>query len=347
MNETVYVYIVHSDINENNIYAEFETEEAIEYARRNKDELTYVDRVEVALDEDGDIIEEFDSETIWVYDEEDEDSVEEDDDYWNQLAEEEEERKEDEALLGDTSWFEDLDTDKLVETLEENEDIVECKECFELFPKEACTKIAIGYICPECGKIHSHEEPEFEIDSIPDVVIADEDTFKIDFPELERTEFENDMIPDESTPEIENGLLSDPEPMAEPCVGPECEAPVETPVTKDETITKLVVDEHEAIDGYEKAKIEIEANSELDEKEKEEILDTIEHIKEEEVEHIEELEELVDEVEETKADDSTEESKPEDESESEDESEVLVEGPIGRGLVGLGRTIAGTNPDTF
>ena len=49
---------------------------------------------------------------------EDEDPVE-DDDYWKQLAEEEEERKEDEALLGDTSWFEDLDTDKLVETLEE------------------------------------------------------------------------------------------------------------------------------------------------------------------------------------------------------------------------------------
>ena len=120
--KTTEIYIVHSDINENNIYAEFATkEEAIDYARRHKDELTYVDRVEVALDEDGDIIEMFDSETIWVYDEEDEFSVEEDDDYWNQLAKEEEERKEDEGLLGDTTWFEDLDTDSLVETLEENE----------------------------------------------------------------------------------------------------------------------------------------------------------------------------------------------------------------------------------
>ena len=71
MNETVYVYIVHSDINENNIYSEFETEEeAIAYARKYKDELTYVDKVEVALDEDGEIIEMFDSETIWVYDDE-------------------------------------------------------------------------------------------------------------------------------------------------------------------------------------------------------------------------------------------------------------------------------------
>lgn len=72
MNEATYVYIVHSDINENNIYAEFATEEeAIDYARRHKDELTYVDKVEAALDEDGEIIEIFDGQTIWVYDEED------------------------------------------------------------------------------------------------------------------------------------------------------------------------------------------------------------------------------------------------------------------------------------
>ena len=69
-NETTYVYIVHSDINENNIYAEFATEEeAIDYAKRHKDELTYVDKAEVALDENGYIDEVFDSETIWVYNE--------------------------------------------------------------------------------------------------------------------------------------------------------------------------------------------------------------------------------------------------------------------------------------
>ena len=78
MNEATYVYIVHSDINENNIYAEFATEEeAIDYARRHKDELTYVDKAEVALDEDGEIIEMFDNETVWIYDEEDEFKLEE------------------------------------------------------------------------------------------------------------------------------------------------------------------------------------------------------------------------------------------------------------------------------
>ena len=304
MNETAIVYIVHSDLDENNIFAMFEDEiEAIMYARRHKEDLTYVDKTEMSLDESGDYDEVLSAETIWVYDEdEDPEDIEDapelsDEELFNIDFDELEREVDDEE-----SWFEDLDTDSLVETLEENEDIVECKECFELFPKEACTKIAIGYICPDCGKIHSHEEPEFEIDSIPEVVIADDDFFKVDFPEVERHDYKNEMIPDEPTPEVENVPILEPE-----CVGPECEAPVEAPVTKDETITKLVVDEHEAIDGYEKAKIEIEANSELDEKEKEEILDTIEHIKEEEVEHIEELEELIDEVEEAEKEEDSQE----------------------------------------
>ena len=329
MNETAIVYIVHSDLDENNIFAMFEDEiEAIMYARRHKEDLTYVDKTEMSLDESGDYDEVLSAETIWVYDEdvdpEGEPGVPElsDEELFNidfDALERELNKEEDAGLLGDTTWFEGLDTDSLVETLEENEDIVECKECFELFPKQDCFKIEIGYVCPECGKVHGccmDEEPEFEIDSIPDVVIADEDTFKIDFPELERVDYGNDMIPDEPNPESmpEIGPNSEPE-----CVGPECEAPVEAPVTKEETITKLVVDEHEAIDGYEKAKVEIEANPEMTEDEKEEALEVIEHIKEEEVEHIEELEELVDEVEETKETDE-----PTEESESE-EKEILHE----------------------
>ena len=83
MNEATYVYIVHSDIDENNIYAEFANEEeAIEYARRHKDELTWVDEAEALLDEDGDIVEIFDSRTIWGFsDEELEDSIDEEEDY--------------------------------------------------------------------------------------------------------------------------------------------------------------------------------------------------------------------------------------------------------------------------
>jgi hypothetical protein len=268
MNETTYVYIVHSDINENNIYAEFATEEdAIDYARRHKDELTYVDKVEVALDEDGDIIDEFDSITIWVYDEEDEDSVEEDDEFFafeEELVEE--------------------DFDALVETLEENEDVVECKECFELFPKVEGIKVEHGYICPHCHQPREVGEVYFE----PDFEVADEDTFKIDFPDCEKFSDKNDMIPEEPTPE----------PTPEPCVGPECEAPVEAPVTKEEVIDILVRDEEDAIAGYDNAEDQIDSISDLPSEEKEEIKDVLDHIREEEIEHIEELEELSDEVEE-------------------------------------------------
>jgi hypothetical protein len=336
MNVANYVYIVHSDINENNIYAEFATEEeAIEYAKRHKDELTYVDKVEVALDEAGDITEIFDERTIWVYDEEDDDSEEDEElegwsvcvvtpddgdsdweyfdseyearDYFNNYTSYESGREVEVQLYGpdgmEDSYTieadEDLDEsvkyDELVETLEENEDIVECKECFELFPKQDCIKIEIGYICPECGKVHdccSSKESEVEIDSIPDVVIVDEDTFKVDFPELERIDCENDMIPDEPAPEVENDPISEPE-----CDGPECEAPVEAPVTKEEVIDVLVRDEEDAIAGYDNAEDQIDSISDLPSEEKEEIKDVLDHIREEEIEHIEELEELVDEVE--------------------------------------------------
>ena len=319
MDETTYVYIVHSDINENNIYAEFATEEeAIEYAKRHIDELTYVDKVEALLDDEGDIREILNSETIWVYDEEPKEyNTEIEDDYWDQLAKEEEDKKDAEGLLGDTTWFEDLDTDALVEKLEENEDIVECKECFELFPKEDCIKLEVGYLCPHCYKIHCNDKECSEDEPVALLDVADEDVFKVDFPEAEKFSFsdENEMIPDDPTPEVENEPISEPE-----CVGPECEAPIEAPVTKEETIDFLVKDEEEAIDGYEKAKVEIEANPELDEQEKEKIFGTLDHIKGEEAEHIEELEELVDEPEESEVEE------PIEEPESEDESEVLVEG---------------------
>lgn len=41
--------------------------------------------------------------------------------------------------------------DGLVEAMEENEDVVECKECFNLVAKESCTKSDHGYICKECA----------------------------------------------------------------------------------------------------------------------------------------------------------------------------------------------------
>ena len=287
---TTYIYIVHSDINENNIYAEFADEQAaIEYARKNAAELTYVDKVEVLLDDDGDVEEELGSETIWVYSDEAV-ATETEDDYWDDLAAmyaEEETNKHD---LGDTTWFESMDN--LVETLEENEDEVECKECFDLFPKADCIKVDLGYICPTCAEGGT---------------VSEDEIFKIDFPEYEKFSDGNAMVPEEPTTPVES---SEEIPQEDP----ENEIiPISTP---EEAVPFLVSDEEEAIAGYEKA-AEVVAESDLENKE--EILDTIEHIKEEEEEHIEELIELVDSEEEEVPED------PEDEDIKEETPEEEVE----------------------
>ena len=294
---TTYIYIVHSDINENNIYAEFADEQAaIEYARKNAAELTYVDKVEVILDDDGDVEEELGSETIWVYSDEAV-ATETEDDYWDDLAAmyaEEEANKHD---LGDTTWFESMDN--LVETLEENEEEVECKECFDLFPKADCIKVDLGYICPTCAGGGT---------------VSEDEIFKIDFPEYEKFSDDNAMVPEEPTIPVESSEEIPPE-------DPENEIiPISTP---EEAVPFLVRDEEEAIAGYEKA-AEVVAESDLENKE--EILDTIEHIKEEEEEHIEELTELLEgeeeEVPEDPEDEDVKEETPEEEVEEIDDPEA-------------------------
>ena len=46
---------------------------------------------------------------------------------------------------------EDMTIEQLVETMEENEDTVECAGCEELFPKDECShKEGIGYLCGDC-----------------------------------------------------------------------------------------------------------------------------------------------------------------------------------------------------
>lgn len=45
----------------------------------------------------------------------------------------------------------DMAIEDLVEAMEENEEMVECKECFNLVAKESCTKSDHGYVCKECA----------------------------------------------------------------------------------------------------------------------------------------------------------------------------------------------------
>lgn len=60
-----------------------------------------------------------------------------------------------------------------------------------------------------------------------------------------------------------------------------------------QVVVDLILDEEEAIEGYENAEEAVVANEEISEDEKDEILAVLDHIKEEEEEHIDELTELV------------------------------------------------------
>ena len=216
------IYAVNSDLDDGILYAEFETKEAaLEYAKRNLDKLPFVDELEVSRDANGDIDNVFSYTTIWSHDEE-ATPTETEDDYWDDLAVMYDEEQANKHDLGDTTWFESMDN--LVETLEENEDEVECKECFELFPKVDCVRVDIGYVCPTCS---GHG------------VVSDSDIFKLDFPEYDKFPVENEMIPVEPVAEVE----SDPE--VEPIEEVPVEEPTEEPVVENDPVSEEEVEEIE------------------------------------------------------------------------------------------------------
>jgi hypothetical protein len=305
--QTAVAYAVNSDLDDGLLYAEFKTkDEAITYAKDHLDKLPYVDEMEVVLDAEGDIEDVLSYTTIWDHTMTDATEEETEDDYWDMLADIEAEKAANKHVIGHTTWFESVDN--LVETLEENEDTVECKECFDLFPKVDCIKVDLGYICPVCAECG----------------VADEDTFKVDFPEYEKFQDGNDMIPDEPMiPAESSEEVPTPEPENEI-------TPISTP---EEAVPFLVNDEEEAVAGYERA-AEVVADSDLENKE--EILDTIEHIKEEEEEHIEELTELVEPKEDEVPEDETEPTSEDEVEEIEDpEAEPVEEAmtPFHRDLI--------------
>jgi len=231
---TQYKYVVHSDIDENNVKAEFDDrDKAIAYAKDHAANQTWVEEIEVVLNDANEVIDEYPPVTIWEYlDNEDLFGAREEDpndfaiefpktdndaDYIKEIEsklaelrsrlEEVEkghhdeftpteiatlkatiEKYEEELYFAkqakeyeESQWavdvpadwddpnrmpskHEDLRIKEAVKDLEEHENEVECKCCFELFPKEACTKTDDGYICPRCGQEkHSHQGTNLDL----------------------------------------------------------------------------------------------------------------------------------------------------------------------------------------
>ena len=142
--------------------------------------------------------------------------------------------------------------DEMVEELERNEDLVECKECFDLFPKADCVKDKLGYICPACYRAaHRGEDSRINSKTITT------DLFDQDFPEVD------DYDPGTVTDYTDDPKLAD-------------------------AFDFLINDEVEAIDGYNKVS-KVVQDSELDPEDKDATLEVLNHIKDEEKEHIDEL----------------------------------------------------------
>ncbi len=179
--------------------------------------------------------------------------------------------------------------EQLVEEMEENEDMVECTWCNDLFDKSECRKeVDLGYLCSRCeAAIKSRGEKltfiendywDFLDEEVGDPASEDIPDDTQDIPadyDFFDEDFDDPMSEDE---EVEESVFDDAESV-------------------EDVVDILVKDEEEAIATYEEAadKIEELASEETLEETKE-ILD---HIKEEEVEHIEELKELLPEEDET------------------------------------------------
>ena len=268
MENTKFIYAANSDLDDELFYAEFKTkDEAINYAMDHLDKLPFVDEIELAYDAEG-TEDAISYKTIWDHTmaAQEEVAIAEDEAFWDFRAEQEAEAQANKYDLGDTTWFESMSN--LVEEMEENEDMVECKECFDLFPKADCIKLAFGYVCPHCNS---------------EATVADSEIFKIEFPEYEKFSDVKPEFDDSKLAMSDEDVAIVNEPFEEPIEND----PISTP---EEAVPFLVNDEVEAVAGYEKA-AEVVADSDLENKE--EILDTIDHIKEEEEEHIEELQDLM------------------------------------------------------
>lgn len=188
--------------------------------------------------------------------------------------------------------------EQMVEAIEETEDMVECKECFDLFPKAECTKIDHGYICPTCGR----EQPR----NLDDISFTDitTDLYSQEFPDV--MDYDSEF---KAKVEADRAVAMD----------------------VDSVVDALIKDEYDAIDGYEVAD-EVVQHSDLEAEEKEDLLDTIDHIKEEEEEHIDELKDAAD-LEIKDLEDEKEDPKDEKDEDPKEETEEVDEAlGVGAGL---------------
>lgn len=180
-----------------------------------------------------------------------------------------------------------LAKEQMVEDLEKNEDTVECKECFDLFPKADCIKKPFGYLCPSCQKLHPVAEPVIDNKTITF------DLFDQEFPDVQ------DYDPGTTKDWGEEPTIND-------------------------ALDALVADEVEAIDGYSEV-IDALEKGEIEAKNVDKLQATLDHIKEEEEEHIDELKDFLDIDDKEYAEDEDADEDEDDSTEDKEDPETLTE----------------------
>ena len=209
-------FYVRSDVDDNNIHADFDDQvDAIAYASGfSPADKCYVVEVTVDVDEEsGEVLRELESETIWTFEDlptEDAFGVND----WPDVSIKDEE---------ETKLNTDFDVKDMHEELEAREDLVECQHCFDLFPKENCTKIEYGYLCPHC---HSLVVKQVEFPS----EMVDDATFGLDFPEPYKFDDEEEVSSEYTTEVPKLASATEDPATTEAPVKEMPEVSIETPV---------------------------------------------------------------------------------------------------------------------
>lgn len=103
----------------------------------------------------------------------------------------------------------DIDYSKLVEDLEDKESEVECKVCFELFPKNTCIKIACGWLCPRCAQeMISHAGTNLELLDVDPTTLGYDDP-RLPEKEEEPEDFEDPVNADNELRKHEKAITED------------------------------------------------------------------------------------------------------------------------------------------
>ena len=199
-----------------------------------------------------------------------------------------------------------LTIEQLVEEMEENEDMVECTWCNDLFPKDECRKeVDLGYLCSRCeAAIKSRgEKLTFVENDYWDFLDENMDRDPLDHHDPDYDEDEaadylgslmdaaKDAMYDKALDELAADHNFFNEDFDDPVDEEAEESIFDGAESVEEVAEVLIKEEEKAIDQYEEAKEKI---AEIVEGEDADVVnELLDHIKEEEEEHIEELEGLL------------------------------------------------------